>query len=353
MRSKQPKPPEPSLRNPKAEAHKSNIMTMMVSVRRSSSNNGHPTARVTLYAAILAVFALTAIYLSSDTSSSSSSSSLSISIESEEEVSPQKIMMKGTVMKKTASSASATNKAAAITSTEDYERDETGGDLMTITQGNVVYKTNQQLDYYHCGPLPNTQQPSSSSLLSELVLLHGAAFTKENWKTSGILDKLCDINNNEDGGNLSTSAWDLPVSANGEELMEAYRAMVDKGVLSGGAVTFVTPSASGKALTSLVSEKQQNDDSSELKSLVKGWISVASGSVLQTSDEALQTYLHESVPILAIHGDEDTMGKKVTERLVTLTKAKGIELEGRHPVYLDSPDEFVMEVLKFMEENEL
>ena len=56
---------------------------------------------------------------------------------------------------------------------------------------------------------------------------------------------------------------------------------------------------------------------------------------------------------MAIHGDEDSMGKKVTERLVSLTKARGVELEGRHPVYLDSPDEFVIEVLKFMEENEL
>ena len=321
---------------------------MMVSIRHSSNNSGHATARVTLYAALLAVFALTAIYLSSDKSASSS-----LSLEQGEEVSPQKIMMKGTVTKKktAAASASATNTATAITSTEEYERDETGGDLVTIIQGSVLYNTNQQLDYYHCGPLPNTQPQSSSSSLSELVLLHGAAFTKENWKSSGILDKFCDINNNEDEGNLSTTAWDLPVSANGEELMDAYKAMVDKGVLSGGAVTFVTPSASGKALTSLVAGEKKNDG--ELKSLVKGWIPVASGSVLQTSDEALQTYLHAGIPVLAIHGDQDTMGKKVTERLVKLTKAKGVELEGRHPVYLDSPDEFIMEVLKFMEENQL
>ena len=289
----------------------------------------------------------------------------------EEEVSPQKVMM-NTVRKKTAPSAasksSITDATTTTAITEDYERDEEGGDLMTITQGSITYKTTtttntnqqQQLDYYHCGPHPTPlqphQHPASTSSTSELILLHGAAFTKENWKTSGILDKLCDINNNEDGGDLSISAWDLPVSATGGELRDAFEGMVDKGVLSGGAVTFVTPSASGKALTTLsesVVGKEKDEQHSELKVMVKGWISVASGAVLKTSDEALLTYVHDGVPVLAIHGDQDVMGKKVTERLVELTKAKGVELEGRHPVYLDSPDEFVMEVIKFMEENGL
>ncbi|KAK1732997.1 hypothetical protein QTG54_016328 [Skeletonema marinoi] len=340
---------------------------MMVSIRRSSSGT-HSTIRVTLYAAALAAFALTAIsLLSNDTSSSTA-----MSIE-EEEVSPQKVMM-NTVRKKTAPSAA--SKSSIITDattttaiTEDYERDEEGGDLMTITKGSITYKTTttnqqQQLDYYHCGPHPTPLQPHqhpSSTSPSELILLHGAAFTKENWKTSGILDKLCDINNNEDGGDLSISAWDLPVSATGVELRDAFEGMVDNGVLCGGAVTFVTPSASGKALTTLsesvvAEEKRKEEDEqqhSELKVMVKGWISVASGAVLKTSDEALLTYVHDGVPLLAIHGDQDVMGKKVTERLVELTKAKGVELEGRHPVYLDSPDEFVMEVIKFMEENGL
>eukprot|EP00985_Skeletonema_marinoi_P001069 scaffold433_cov161-Skeletonema_marinoi.AAC.15 len=280
--------------------------------------------------------------------------------------------MMNTVRKKTVSASSESSTIADATTTaitEDYERHEEGGDLMTITQGSITYKTTntnqqQQLDYYHCGPHPTPLQPhqhpsSSTSSTSELILLHGAAFTKENWKTSGILDKLCDINNNEDGGDLSISAWDLPVSATGVELRDAFRGMVVKGVLSGGAVTFVTPSASGKALTTLgesvVAEEKRKDEQqhSELKVMVKGWISVASGAVLKTSDEALLKYVHDGVPLLAIHGDQDVMGKKVTERLVELTKAKGVELEGRHPVYLDSPDEFVMEVIKFMEENGL
>ena len=212
----------------------------------------------------------------------------------------------------------------------------------------IPHKTHT-LNYYHCGPLPTKSNPQ----LSELVLLHGAAFTKEDWKSSGILDMLCDINNNEDGGDLSITAWDLPVSADGYELIGAYNAMVNGKKLSGHPVTFVTPSASGKALTTLGTIVHEHDAHQELKLLVKGWIPVASGSVLKVNDEALLKYVHAHIPILAIHGDQDVMGKKVTERLVQLTKAKGVELEGHHPVYLDSPDDFVMEVIKFMEENGL
>lgn len=338
-------------------------MMRMVSIRRNNSsiNGGHSTSRATLYAAVVvAAFALTAIYLFSNnnnnTSNTSTSSNSNSIIISEEEVSPQKVMM-NTVAKNAAATATAGGGAV-----EDYERDEEGGDLMKITQGSVTYTvpttttdsennshTSKTLDYYHCGPLPSKSNPQ----LSELVLLHGAAFTKEDWKTSGILDKLCDINNNEDGGDLSITAWDLPVSADGKELIAAYNAMLNDKKLSGNAVTFVTPSASGKALTSLGEMVHEQNAHQELKLLVKGWISVASGSVLQTSDEALLKYVHADIPILAIHGDQDVMGKKVTERLVKLTSAKGVELEGRHPVYLDSPDEFVMEVIKFMEENGL
>lgn len=346
----------------------------MVSIRRNNNNGvgGHFIAsRVTLYAATLAVFILTAIYVLSNNSSSSSTSTTHIN--SAEEVSPHKVMMN--TVKNTKSSSTNNNAkdggVRSSSSTENFDRDEEGGDIMTITSGSVTYtvkphllnpendttqtNTNNRqqeqhtLNYYHCGPLPTKSNPQ----LSELVLLHGAAFTKEDWKSSGILDMLCDINNNEDGGDLSITAWDLPVSADGYELIGAYNAMVNGKKLSGHPVTFVTPSASGKALTTLGTIVHEQDAHQELKLLVKGWIPVASGSVLKVNDEALLKYVHAHIPILAIHGDQDVMGKKVTERLVQLTKAKGVELEGSHPVYLDSPDDFVMEIIKFMEENGL
>lgn len=345
----------------------------MVSIRRNNNNNngvgGHfTTSRVTLYAATVAVFILTAIYLFSNNNSSSSTSTTTTHINSAEEVSPHKVIMN--TVKNTKSNNNNADEESLSNTENNFDRDEEGGDIMTITSGSVSYtvkphllnpenndttqNTNQQqqqhiLNYYHCGPLPTKSNPQ----LSELVLLHGAAFTKEDWKSSGILDMLCDINNNEDGGDLSITAWDLPVSADGYELIGAYNAMVNSKKLSGHPVTFVTPSASGKALTTLGTIVHEQDAHQELKLLVKGWIPVASGSVLKVNDEALLKYVHANIPILAIHGDQDDMGKKVTERLVQLTKAKGVELEGHHPVYLDSPGDFVMEVIKFMEENGL
>lgn len=244
--------------------------------------------------------------------------------------------------------------------------DEEDIDPLKITSGSVSYtSSNLNLPYYHCGPLPttttttpdNNNNPSSS--ITELVLLHGAAFTKEDWKSSGILDMLCDINNGEDEGNLSILALDLPVSSNGIQLANAFDACVEKQVLSGRSATFVTPSASGKSLVSLGEMAANNDDSSgnnnnkELTRIIKAWIPVASGAVLGATDATLLSYKQANIPVFAIHGDQDSGGKKVTEKLKSLIGAKGVELVGRHPVYLDSPEEFVQEVMQFLDEESL
>jgi pimeloyl-ACP methyl ester carboxylesterase len=246
------------------------------------------------------------------------------------------------------------------------ELDEEDLDPLKITMGYVPYSGDKKLAYYHCGPLPSsssssTTSISSSSSLTELVLLHGAAFTKENWKESGILDMFCEINNTEDEGNSSILALDLPVSADGTELGYAFDALVLEKVLSGRPATFVTPSASGYAIVSLgeemaksssmknAKEVTKDDGSSQrnnLTRMVNAWIPVASFAVLS----ALMQYKHANIPILAIHGDQDLKGKKVTERLKDTNNAMGVELEGRHPVYLDSPEEFVREVMQFLDE---
>ena len=256
------------------------------------------------------------------------------------------------------------------------ELDEEDLDPLKITQGSITYNgNNNNVSYYHCGPLPSstsmpsTSSSSSSSSLTELILLHGAAFTKENWKTSGILDMFCEINNTEDEGNLSVLALDLPVSADGTELGYVFDALVSRKILSGLPVTFVTPSASGHAIVSLAEESAMSSTTSmneeaevkltkgsdhinNLTRMVKAWIPVASFAVLSASDDTLLQYTHANIPILAIHGDQDLKGKGVTERLKDTNKnnARGVELEGRHPVYLDSPEEFVREVMQFLDE---
>lgn len=163
---------------------------------------------------------------------------------------------------------------------------------------------------------------------------------------------LCDLNNDEDQGNLSVTAWDLPVSSDGSDLASAFDAMVSKSFLSGRAVTIISPSASGKAMVSLAQMKSANT-SNDLTRISKAWIPVAPGSVLSADESAIRQYKLAGIPILAIHGDQDKMGAKVTHKLQVEVDAKGVELEGKHPVYLDSPEEFVQEVMQFLVEEGL
>jgi len=299
------------------------------------SGNDHST-RTPLYAAVVAALALAGIYLVSSPGRSSAGGGASSVAIGSEEVSPRTALTQGLSAKSSTGGASKNKE----------ELDEEDVDPLTITRGSTSYG-GKTLDYYHCGPMPLDANPD----LTEVVLLHGAAFTKENWKSSGILDKLCEINNEEDEGNLSVCALDLPVSADGNELGMAFDALVSKKILSGKAATFVSPSASGKAIVSL--GEMASKGSKELTRIIKAWIPVASGAVLGASESTTQQYKSSKIPILAIHGDQDSMGKKVTEKLENLNDAKGVELEGRHPVYLDSPEEFVQELMRFLDEEGL
>ncbi|KAL7533540.1 hypothetical protein ACHAXR_005300 [Thalassiosira sp. AJA248-18] len=308
----------------------------MVPIRTTAHTHSN---RATIYLA--ATLALTGIlyllYLPSR--SSSADGAVADIMTSSEEISPQTALKQGL---------SAMSRANGNTSKNKEELDEEDADPLTITKGSVTYGDGDKtLPYYHCGPLPTQDNPE----LTELILLHGAAFTKEDWKSSGILDMLCDINNEEDEGNLSISALDLPVSADGKELGLVFDALASRKILSGSAVTVVSPSASGKALVSL--GEMASNDSNELSRIIKAWIPVASPAVIKAPESTLLQYKMAKIPILAIHGDQDKMGKEVTDKLAKLNDAKGVELSGRHPVYLDSPEEFVSEVMQFLDEEGL
>lgn len=300
----------------------------MVPIRRAETN-GHSNYKLVAVAALMASLVIASIYLIS-LPKGGPDGDVSGTVD---RMSPQTALNHGLSTTELVSAASSKNKE---------ELDEEDVDPMKIIDGSVAYGGDKSLPYYHCGP-SHIDNPE----LTELVLLHGAAFTKEDWKTSGILGQLCDINNEEDEGNLSISALDLPVSADGAELGKAFDALTAAKVLSGRAVTIVSPSASGKALVSL------GETPTELGRIVKAWIPVASFAVLSTPESALLQYKSASVPILAIHGNQDARGKDVTKRLVDLNGAKGVELEGRHPVYLDSPEEFIQEIMQFLDEKGL
>jgi pimeloyl-ACP methyl ester carboxylesterase len=208
-------------------------------------------------------------------------------------------------------------------------------DAMTINLSQVSYGISGDiLPFYHCGP-------SLDSVTTELVLLHGSTGTKEHWKETGILDDLCN-------GIMSASALDFPPGADGFVLQSVFDALVQSSVLSGRPVVIVTPSASG---TSVVTLAETN--STGLQSIVKAWIPVAPPAVLSASDSTIQLFPKFDIPVLSIHGDDDGLGRRVTEKLVNEIDAKGVELTGGHRVYLFSPKEFVQEIVDFLEEEGL
>ena len=185
----------------------------------------------------------------------------------------------------------------------------------------------------------NSKSNSNSNAHSNahLILLHGAAFTKENWKSSGILGLF-----QRDFPSLAVTALDLPVSADYAQLQQLLRQLRDDDLVEELPVSgIVTPSASGKAMTTFL---QQAPD--ELARYLKLWIPVASYSVAGCSATTLQSLSPKTshVETLAIYGDGDSKGKRVMQSLHTHAGATVLQLAGGHPVYLDSPHEFVTAV---------
>lgn len=217
---------------------------------------------------------------------------------------------------------------------------------MDLPYGSGMDK--KSLSYYHCGSTISSSSYTPKD--NEILLLHGAAFTKENWVESEILQKLCLRGNDNvsENGRLSVTALDLSVQADGNGLKSAFDSLIEKGVLSGNPLVVVTPSASGKTIVSMITN---SSTSSLLKDTVKVWMPVASFAVMSVKDDdVFQEFTKSKIPILAMNGDEDAKGKSVTKRLVEFGNAKGVEMKGGHPCYLDSPVVFVDTILAFLQD---
>mmetsp|Transcript_25377 Transcript_25377/g.31273 ORF Transcript_25377/g.31273 Transcript_25377/m.31273 type:complete len:335 (+) Transcript_25377:77-1081(+) len=249
--------------------------------------------------------------------------------------------------------------ASSSTASEENNNFESHSVKMTLPYGSGTDKT--ELSYYKCGSTITTTTNDPKSKNIEIVLLHGAAFTKENWVESGILNDLCirgnkDNNNNNNNKNqkaMSIAALDLSVNADGLGFKDAFDALVEENVLSGKPVVVISPSASGKSIVSLGSYyAQTNNDKNKnlIQNLVKVWVPVASPAVLkERNDSSFDAFKSLNIPILAINGDGDAMGGKVTKRLVDVANAESLEIHGGHPCYLDSPIDFVDGVLSFLD----
>jgi pimeloyl-ACP methyl ester carboxylesterase len=200
---------------------------------------------------------------------------------------------------------------------------------------DIVMGTIKHIPYYHCGGGQGT-----GNSVRHLVLLHGAAFTKENWKESGILDQFCKV------PNLVVSAMDLPVSAGHVELTSLLQAMQGEQLISSThPIALVTPSASGRTMIDWMTQGSV----AEIPNFVDKWIPVATVGLSKATDEQVKSLTTvDGLSILAVYGNRDKAGKVVSERLQSLAEAKLVELEGGHPCYLDSPDAFVQTVLEFL-----
>ena len=261
--------------------------------------------------------------------------------------------------------------------------------------GSTHHGSTQEIAYYHQPATTSTR----ASTHRHVLLLHGSAFTKENWRSSGILELV--------GTNfpwLAVTALDLPVSADYRQLVDALEDLRREGIVRSLPVSaLVTPSASGKSVTdwinaaSSATTKKKNkdntnsdsgsdddsDDSSSLTTLtavpkitdyVRLWVPVASYSVAKSSASQLQAFITTTtttnviggskttrtntkpttasttpIQILAVYGDRDKKGKKVSVKLRDQAGAKALRLPGGHPVYLDSPNEFVDALAKEIE----
>jgi hypothetical protein len=213
----------------------------------------------------------------------------------------------------------------AVTRGDTLLENENGGQIETgaITIGQV-----DGVDYYIC------RHASSSH---SVVLLHGSSFTKEVWKTSGILDITCPHTN--------VLALDLSISADSIRLRSILDKLHDSNILTLPQVTLVTPSASGRTMVDWLLRGQ----AASMPDYMTTWVPVAVGRLSSThiTNEQIQA-MTGLIDILAIYGDRDTSGGRLSDKLGTLIGATVVELPGGHPVYLESQEAFVANILEFI-----
>ena len=198
-----------------------------------------------------------------------------------------------------------------------------------------------RIPFYHC-----TTRGKEYATTLPLVLLHGAAFTKEDWKKppQKIMEQLCSQSTLH---SISVFAADLPKTADYRELQQFLTALEQAKQVE-LPVSLVTPSASGNTMVTWAAALESGSSNpQELNRFIKQWIPVAANKVNGSPEAEIQK-LH-GLPILSIFGDQDNAGRKSSQKLTDLVGAKALELEGRHPCYLDSPEEFVSAVIEFVE----
>jgi hypothetical protein len=249
--------------------------------------------------------------------------------------------------------------------------------LVMIETGTT---TRHNVSYYHCKSQVSTsttdeQDGVAATIIAnknrsaDLVLLHGSRFTKEEWKSSGILQRFCTTTTNKHQALLSSvTALDLSVTASYEELIETLEDLSRYGSTTSSSSSssnsplvqlplagLVTPSASGRGVmdgwTTTTITTRNGVAAATLVATVARWIPVASLGVLSMNPQQRAAFTNgkKKAPIiLSIHGDRDEPGRRSSFLLQDLAGAIVQEIPGGHPCYLDSPDAFVAAVVAFL-----
>ena len=208
------------------------------------------------------------------------------------------------------------------------------------------------IDYYHCvGDEPDA---TTTTKTHHIFLLHGASFDRDVWlDDTEILRNFCKV------PGLRVSALDLPVSANYQTLqtviddVAAQQQASTSNIIATKPVVLVTPSASGYSMVSWMLTDNVNGEWMDVPNYIETWVPVAPVALSSASDDQIVGTVgsNNAVPVLAIYGDGDSSGGRLSERLGSVVGATVVELSGGHPVYLQSEDEFVQNILDFIGES--
>lgn len=173
--------------------------------------------------------------------------------------------------------------------------------------------TQKQVPYYRC-----SGDSTSTTTTRSIVLLHGARYTKEDWKRSGILAEFC-------ANGFTAVALDLEVHTSADTLLIVLSQLSYRGLISAEQPidAIITPSASGYTIMDgLVHGKAD-----ALRRRIQRWIPVATNGALQYSESDLADA--KGWPILAVYGDQDNGGKLSSRLWKQLSNAKVVELTVR------------------------
>ena len=239
---------------------------------------------------------------------------------------------------------------------EQQQQQQETNQSSTVPAGEVQSFTSAGgIDYYHCvGKEPDA---TTTTTTHHIFLLHGASFDRDVWlKDTEILNDFCNV------PGLRVSALNLPVSANYQTLQtviddvaaQQQQASSSSTSITTKPVVLITPSASGYSVVSWMLSDNVNGEWKNVPNYIETWVPVAPVSLPSASDDQIvgafgnNNNNNPAVPVLAIYGDEDSSGGRLSERLGSVVGATVVELSGGHPVYLRSEDEFVQTILDFI-----